>query len=154
MKMIFEHVGMTVSDLDRSIDFYTRVFGFRLLRRTSINAYLYLGNDLIELVQGESSSEKEKPKTVEDWVNEMQGPIGLSHIGFRVDNLDEAIERIRDSGGELVVRPLKFEPEVEYAADLEGDKLRRATKPPEGRGWWRIAAFSDPDGIILEILER
>lgn len=46
--MIYEHVAITVSDLERSIRFYMDVFGFELMRKTTISAYLHLGNDLLE----------------------------------------------------------------------------------------------------------
>lgn len=152
--MIFEHIAITVSDLDSSINFYTKAFNFSILRKTTKKAYLFLDNDLLELMQSISPCKIEKPQTVEGWGNKMHAPIGLSHIGFRVDNLDEAIERIRNLGGTLVIPPYKFKPKIDYTVDLKEDKLRRATKPPEGRCWWRIAVFSDPDGILLELLER
>jgi len=153
--MIFEHVGVNVSDLNRSISFYIEVFGFNLLRKTTTSAYLYLNNDLLELTQSKYTEKKKvKSKPVEKWSNEMHGPIGLSHIGFRVDNMDKTIDRIKKLGGELVVPPYNFEPKIEYTADLDEDKLRRASKPPPNKRVWRIASFSDPDGVILEVIER
>ena len=38
--MILEHVGLAVSDLERSVKFYTEVLGFNLLRKATTNAYL------------------------------------------------------------------------------------------------------------------
>jgi hypothetical protein len=38
-------------------------------------------------------------------------------------------------------------------AETDDEKLRRAARPV-GRSHWRIAMFADPDGIILELLER
>jgi glyoxylase I family protein len=152
-KVIVEHIGVTVSDLEKSIDFYTKVFGFSVLRKTSTNAYLYLGNDLLELMQSDNPTKVKNPETPEAWQKDMRSSVGLKHIGFRVDDLDEAIERITKLGGKLIVPPVEVEPKIEYVANTTADKLRRAAKPIKRR-YWRIAMFSDPDGVILEILER
>ncbi len=152
-QMILEHVGLTVSDLEKSIDFYTQVFGFKVLRKTTINTYLYLDNELLELMQSEAPIKVETSKTPEEWIKLMKGPVGLNHIGFRVDDMDAAIERIIRLGGELVVPPMEFEPEIQYVTEPAEDKLRRAAKPTN-KPSWRIAMFSDLDGIMLEILER
>ncbi len=151
--MIFEHISITVSDLERSIDFYTNVLGFSLLRRTSIHAYLYLGSDLLELMQSDAPSRVDRPETPSDWIKKMTGNVGLNHIGFRVDDIDEAVSRIRGLGGEVVVQPYKFEPDIVYAAEPTNDKLRRAARPID-KPYWRIAMVSDPDDVMIEILER
>jgi lactoylglutathione lyase len=151
--MIFEHVSITVSDLERSIDFYTKVLGFSLLRRTPIHAYLYLNSDLLELMQSDAPIIVDRPKKSGDWIKKMTGPVGLNHIGFRVDDIDEAVGGIRGLGGEVVVQPYRFEPDIVYVAEPTNDKLRRAAKPKD-KPYWRIAMVSDPDGVIIEILER
>jgi len=152
--MIIEHIGLTVSNLERSMEFYTKVFGFKLLRKTTTNAYLFLGSDLLELMQSREPHEVKKPKNAEEWDNKMWTQIGLTHIGFRVDDLDKAVEKLEMLGCKLVVPPFKFKPEIEYVANLTEDKLRRAAQPPKTKSWWRIACVSDPDGTILELLER
>lgn len=151
--MIFEHVGLTVTDLEKSIDFYTRVFGFKVLRKTTVNAYLHLDNDLLELMQSEAPGEVEAPRTPDEWIELMKGPVGLNHIGFRVDDMDAAVDRIIELGGELAVPPMEFEPAIEYVSEPGDDKLRRAARPTT-KQCWRIATFRDPDGIVLELVER
>ena len=151
--MIFEHVGITVSDLDKSIDFYTKVFGFKVLRKTTINAYLFLDDQLMELEQSTSPENVKKPETPEEWEKYRSGPVGIRHIGFRVDDMEEAIERITLAGGELVVSPFAFEPEIEHVIEPNSEKLKRAARPV-GKNYWKVAMFSDPDGILLELLER
>ena len=153
MAMILEHVGITVNDLNKSIDFYTKVFGFRLLRKTPTSAYLYLDNELLELMQSDGPAEMEKPRTPEGWERHMSGAVGLRHLGFRVDDLDEAVENLKKLGGELIAPPEMYRPTIEFLAEASEDKLRRVAKPANTNGW-RIAMFCDPDGVILEILER
>lgn len=150
---IFEHVGLAVSDLDKSIDFYTSVFGLEVLRKTSTNAYLHLGDDLLELMQASSLRPEPLPDTVEEWRAEMVRHRGLNHIGFRVENLEETIDALESRGGKVVVPPFEFRPEIEFVAEVESDKLLRAAAPRDGAGW-RIAVFADPDGTMLELVER
>ncbi len=151
--MILEHVGITVSDLERSIAFYTEVLGFRLLRKTTTNAYLHLEDQLLELTQCRSSTEVSAPSGPEECDEQLYHAVGITHLGFRVGDMDEAVKKIAQLGGELITPPYEFEPQIEYAAEPGQEKLRRAAKPV-GRTNWRIAMFSDPDGIILELLER
>jgi catechol 2,3-dioxygenase-like lactoylglutathione lyase family enzyme len=151
--MILEHIGITANDLEESIRFYTGVFGFTVLRKTTHNAYLYLDDQLLELMQSRTPTEVETPHTAEAWQERMWSSSGLVHIGFRVDNMGEAIQKIEKLGGKLIVPPYQFEPKIEYVAEATTDKLRRACQPA-GKAYWRIAMFADPDGVILELLER
>ena len=151
--MILEHVGITVSDLETSIAFYTGVLGFRLLRKTTTNAYLHLEDQLLELTQCRSSVEVCAPDGPEECDEQLYHGVGITHLGFRVENMDEAVGRIEQLGGKLITPPYEFEPQIEYAVEAGHDKLRRAARPI-GRKTWRLAIFSDPDGILLELLER
>jgi len=152
-EFIFEHVGFTVRNLEKSIKFYSSALGFKVLRKTKINAYLYLDNELIELMQSENPLHIKRPESPEDWDRLMWGPVGLNHLGFRVGNLERAIARIIECGGELVIPTEEFEPEILCAVDIENDKLARAAKPSLKK-YWRIATLADPDGILIELLER
>jgi catechol 2,3-dioxygenase-like lactoylglutathione lyase family enzyme len=151
--MILEHVGITVSDLERSITFYTEVLGFRLLRKTTSNAYLHLDDQLLELTQCRSSTEVGARGRPAECDERLYCTVGITHLGFRVENMDEAVDKIERLGGKLITPPYEFEPQIEYVAEAGYEKLRRAARPV-GRKTWRIAMFSDPDGIILELLER
>jgi catechol 2,3-dioxygenase-like lactoylglutathione lyase family enzyme len=151
--MILEHVGLTVSDLERSLRFYTEVLGFSLLRKTTTNAYLYLADQLLELTQCRVPAEASPPGSVEECEERLYRGVGITHVGFRVENMNEAVARIQELGGQLIVPPYELEPQIEYVVEPPDEKLKRAAKPV-GRRYWRIAMFADPDGIILELLER
>jgi catechol 2,3-dioxygenase-like lactoylglutathione lyase family enzyme len=84
--MILEHTGLTVSDLGRSIDFYTRVLGFKLLRKTTTNAYLHLEDQLLELTP---CSERDPTlRNPDECEARLHCEIGITHLGFRVDDIE------------------------------------------------------------------
>ncbi len=151
--MIFEHVGITVGDLARSIRFYSEVFGFSLLRKTTVNAYLYLDDQLLELMQGDPETAGPRPETAADWTKQMWNQVPLVHLGFRVDDMEQALGKIVALGGEVVVPPEEYTPTIKHVAEVSDEKLQRAAQPI-GKPYWKIADVSDPDGVILEILER
>jgi catechol 2,3-dioxygenase-like lactoylglutathione lyase family enzyme len=108
---------------------------------------------LLELVQSDSPTEVTKPQSPEEWNAFMFGQVGAIHLGFRVDDMEEAIRKLTDSGGELVVPPVEYTPEITFVDDVKDEKLVRASRPRK-KPSWRIAMFCDPDGVMLEILER
>jgi len=151
--MIVEHIGINVSDMEKSLDFYMNVFGFKILRQSPKKAYLYLGDDMLELKESPVSSDLPKPTCKEEWRKLMYDPVRIGHIGMRVDDMEEAVRRVNESGGEIVISPYKFEPEARCENVPDSDKLRRAANPI-GKPYWMIAVVSDPDGILYELLER
>ena len=152
--MIYEHIGFTVSDLNTSIDFYTKVLGFTLIRKTTITAYLHKDNDVLELMQAENPKKVPPPQNAKELKNLMLSGPGVFHIGFRVDNMDQALKELKASGNKIVSEPIDYTPEINFVLEnLDSDKLKRVARPLK-KPFWRIAKICDPDGIILEVLER
>ena len=151
--MIIEHIGINVSDFDRSYKFYTNVLGFKTLRKSQRKAYLYLGSDMIELKQSTSPNTFVAPDTPEGWRKQMYETVKIGHIGLRVDDIDAALRQIESRGGEIVIPPYRFEPEAAADDAPDDDKLRRAATPTN-KPYWMIAVIADPDGILFELLER
>lgn len=151
--MILEHIGLTVSDLNRSIEFYRQVLGFSLLRKTTTNAYLYLDDQLLELTQCRAPADVQLPHADPAWTERMYCKVGVTHLGFRVDDIDQAVEGMTTLGCKLIAPAHEFQPQIECLVDTAEEKLRRAARPV-GKSHWRMAVLSDPDGIILELLER
>ena len=150
--MILEHVAIAVSRLDRSIGFY-EALGFRLLRRTPTNAFLYLDDDLIELIQGDLHAEP-GPSATEEWQQQRVASFGLSHIGFRVPRLDAALEELEArGGGTVVVPPYEFVPDLGFVERVDDERIAPAARPEPGSSW-KLAVVADPDGTLLEIVER
>jgi catechol 2,3-dioxygenase-like lactoylglutathione lyase family enzyme len=151
--MIVEHVAIVVSDLERSIDFYSRLFGFRLLRKTSTNAFLYLDDSLLELIHGNLHAEPGASAT-EEWQQQRVLSFGLNHIGFRVDELESALKDLEHGGaGTLVVPPYEFSPDLGFVEHVDDERLAPATRPRPG-GKWKLAVVADPDGTLIELVQR
>jgi lactoylglutathione lyase len=115
------HVGLNVADLDRSVAFYTQLFGWTVKGRG--DGYAFLGDDerlvLTLWQQSAGSFATDQP--------------GLHHLSFEVDSLDavQAAEaRVRETGSKL------------YHDGI--------VPHGEGAGSGGIF-FEDPDGIRLEI---
>jgi len=152
--MIYEHVSITVKNLDRSVAFYTKVFGFKVLKKTAMNAYLYLGEDMLEIMQANTAEEKSTSKEKTDVMELLAGHVGLNHLGFRVEDMESAIESFeklsQEFGGRVLVRPFEYRQQLKEVAEVDHDKLRRVLRSDP----WRIAVVVDPDGILIEIQER
>ncbi|MFH1179056.1 MAG: VOC family protein [Candidatus Bathyarchaeota archaeon] len=136
----FEHIGFTVTDLDTSVAFYTRL-GFRLLRKTNMpHALMYLGDAVIELTQGPPS----------------QG----FHLALSTDNIVTDVALLQENGIETTQiqdnqTPLikeKKQKITEYADPTPTDpKLYDCMMPNTG---WKRATLKDPDGVHIEIWQR
>ncbi|WP_063021120.1 VOC family protein [Nocardia niwae] len=119
------HVGLNVSDLDRSVDFYRRALGFDQLAASADDQrrWAFLGSDGKLVVtlweQSDGAFSTDTP--------------GLHHLSFQVDSIDQvrAVER--------VLRELS----VAFAHD-------GVVAHGEGVASGGIF-FSDPDGIRLEV---
>jgi catechol 2,3-dioxygenase-like lactoylglutathione lyase family enzyme len=150
--MILEHVAIAVSRLDRSTSFY-EALGFRLLRRTPTNAYLYLEDNLIELIQGDLHAVP-GPTAADEWQRQRVSGFGLNHLGFQVDRMTQALSDLAQRGdASVVVPPYEFTPEIGFVERAHHERLALAATPRAGSKW-KLAVVADPDGTLLEILER
>jgi catechol 2,3-dioxygenase-like lactoylglutathione lyase family enzyme len=158
-----DHVSLTVRDVDKSIEFYSKGLGLKLLRISVLNpspgtvyknAYLYSENFLLEIITAESAATR--PQSPDTWQKTMRGSIGITHLGMRVQDLDAAISRLKAAGATMIGEPFevaKDKAKIEYVAEKPPAKISYAKKP--GKRPWRIAVFKDPfDGIIIELVER
>jgi len=124
MKAKFTYVGIRVTNLQKSIDFYTKLLGMKVINRGKIEQTKgetvalqgQEGGFVLELNYYEKDSPFNTPYSAGE---------GLDHLAFKVDNLDNALEEARKAG---------------YRVILE-------MKSEEGR--W--AYIEDPDGIWIEV---
>jgi catechol 2,3-dioxygenase-like lactoylglutathione lyase family enzyme len=139
------HVGVTVSDLSRSIAFYRDLLGFRVAyERGEVTAEYMprlvgipgarlkiagldipgLHLDLIEYIEPTSSTAQAGPTS----------DVGNVHVGFTVDDLWAAYRHLSAAGVRFKSEPVS------------------PTSGPNKGGW--AVYFVDPDGLTLEMIEK
>lgn len=126
----FEHVGMTVSSIDRSLDFYVNLLGLKLVaRRSGMD-----GNEICFLDAGGAMLEILGPATGAMEAEDVaMGRAGLRHLTFSFDNVDETYQMLAKAGVELVEPPrLAHNPDIVH----------------------KVAFCRDPDGILIELTEH
>jgi len=122
-----DHVGIAVSDLSKSLDFYHRLLGFPVVEEHEVEkfdlriVFLKAGEAMIELLH--YRSEKGAPPP--------QKPLGLRHLTFLVDDVDEEYKRLKMMGVNFVRAPTVIVP-----------------------GRIKNAFFLGPDGELIELIER
>ena len=114
------HVAMSVTDPDKTADFYCEAFDMKRVGSTdSPDAKgVYVSDGAITMA-------------LLNFKNDDQGPpdyVGLHHIGFWVDDLEKSEKKIEDAGGEYFMgRPTKDTSNTFYEMK-----------------------FRDPNGIIVD----
>jgi lactoylglutathione lyase len=86
------HVAIEVGDIDAGLDFYGRIFEFKLRGRSQRSAFIDMGDQFINMTLFPEG--KEPHPTTE-----------RRHIGFVVDDRSSVIERIKAAGGRMVEGP-------------------------------------------------
>ena len=122
------HTMLRVGDLQRSIDFYTRVMGMQLLRTTERPQQKY---SLAFVGYGRNPEHAEIELTYNHGVSRYELGTAYGHIAIEVPDAGAACERIRAGGGAVT----------------------RAAGPVQG-GTTVIAFVADPDGYKIELIER
>ena len=143
----FQHVGMGVWDVDRSLAFYKKHFGFKVklnditmaskemasvvgsvetMRMTMVaNAK---GGGVLEFIEHRSSPIRPFPEAGG------YGDLGVLEIGFGVHGIDRVVEDLRGRG-------LRF---LTPVSEIELSDGRR----------WRQAYLKDPDDLTLQLVEE
>ncbi|MBI3315379.1 MAG: VOC family protein [Candidatus Omnitrophica bacterium] len=123
-----DHVAINVSDLEKSLEFYTQVIGLKVTEREyskpGVEVFLDCGTSLVGLIQGK---EGEGKHLLED------GGIGGNHVSFRVDTkeFDRAAEEIRRRGLNVTFLKKREKSWSVYFLDPDGNKLEMTAWPLE-----------------------
>jgi len=136
------HLGICVSDLERSVRFYRDVLGCREVGRLELEGgaaavlnqlegctlhAVYLERDgwRLELLAFPT------PGTLGPAAPRPMNQLGLTHLSFRVDDLDDVCARLEAAGGAI----------------LPATRIGSADAPV------RVVMAHDPDGTRLELIE-
>jgi catechol 2,3-dioxygenase-like lactoylglutathione lyase family enzyme len=138
------HTCITVSDLERSIQFYRDLLGLELVmteesersgddRSKALGvpkakvrlAILRAGDARVELIEYVTARGRPYDRNNND--------VGAMHIAFHVADIDAVYQRMVDHGVRFTAPP--------------------ATIPAGPMAGWRWTYFFDPDGVSLEIIQ-
>jgi lactoylglutathione lyase len=119
---------LRVGDLQRSIDFYTKVLGMQLLRTTDRPDQKY---SLAFVGYGSNPAHAEIELTYNHGVDHYEIGTAYGHIALGVPDAYAACEKIRANGGNVT----------------------REAGPVKG-GSTIIAFVTDPDGYKIELIQR
>ena len=127
-----DHIGIAVKNLEEALKFYEDVLGIECLSTEVVEeqkvkvAFLPIGDTEVELLE---STEEGGP--VDKFI-EKRGE-GIQHIAYKVDNIEEALEEMKEKGIRLIDE-----------------------KPRYGAGGAKIA-FLHPKsthGVLIELCQR
>jgi catechol 2,3-dioxygenase-like lactoylglutathione lyase family enzyme len=79
------HVALEVSDVDRALDFYGRIFDLRLRGRSDGAAFIDIGDQFLALMKTHSGP-----------------PDGARHFGLVVDDKEATRQALIDAGAEIL----------------------------------------------------
>jgi lactoylglutathione lyase len=122
------HTMLRVGDLQRAIDFYTKVLGMKLLRTTERPEQKY---SLAFVGYGTNPEHAEIELTYNHGVDSYELGSAYGHIALGVPDVYAACDRIRAAGGNITREP----------------------GPVKG-GSTVIAFVTDPDGYKIELIQR
>ena len=123
------HTMLRVGDLQRSIDFYTKVLGMELLRTTERPEQKY-SLAFVAFGGGNKNGEAEIELTYNHGTSSYDLGSAYGHIALGVDSVGGTCDRIREAGGNITREP----------GPVKGGKTV-------------IAFVEDPDGYKIELIE-
>ena len=122
------HTMLRVGDLQRSIDFYTKVLGMKLLRTSDNPEYKYT----LAFVGYGSNPEHAELELTYNWgVHKYEMGSAYGHLAISAGDIVAACDSVKANGGNVTREP----------------------GPVKG-GSTVIAFVTDPDGYKIELIER
>lgn len=126
--MRYLHTMIRVGDLDRAVDFYTKVLGFSEVSRSEYPDGKFTLSYL--KAPGDAPNGPMLELTYNWGVTEYDLGAGYGHVALQVDSMDEVADRLKASGEDFFWGP---------------------GKTPDGQ---TVMAFvKDPDGYQIELLQ-
>jgi len=143
MEPTFSHFGICVSDLERSLHFYCDALGFEKAESHEIGREFARLMDFPDVVvtsqfirKGTTAIELlafSEPAPFGDRVRRAVNQLGLTHLSFRVGDLDATAAKVLERGGTIVETSL--------------------TTLDFGETPLRFVYCTDPDGVRVELMD-
>ena len=122
------HTMLRVTDLERSLAFYTEVMGMRLLRRQDYPE----GRFTLAFVGYGEEADTAVIELTHNWdTDRYELGNAFGHIAIAVDDIHQTCEQVRARGGTITREP-----------------------GPMKHGHTLIAFIRDPDGYAIELIEK
>jgi lactoylglutathione lyase len=122
------HTMLRVGDLERSLDFYTRILGMKLLRRHDYPEGKFT---LAFVGYGPEDTHAVLELTYNWGTSKYELGTAYGHVALGVEDIHGTCESIRQAGGKIVRQP-----------------------GPMKHGTTVIAFVEDPDGYRVELIQR
>ena len=143
----FRHIALVVCDLEKMIDFYCHILGFKLKRRFEVKnedfqkgvgianaeakgAHLTCPNSDVEMELFQFDTPQPETRRIPPSANQS----GYRHIAFVVDNLQDAYSKLESKGLNFLSEPITMREPVEVAG-------------------FQFVYFQDPEDNIVELNE-
>lgn len=120
-----DHVEIVPSNLERTLNFYTEILGFKIQSRRKLErpplqelVFIELGGTLIEMFSVKGPA----PVSKEPW------QVGCRKIALQVEDMDKALKYLKTKGVEI--------------------------SQPVNIGTSKSAEMKDPDGLPIQLVQR
>ena len=125
-----DHVAFNVKDLDKSVEFYTKVIGLKITQREpskpGVEYFLDCGSSLLGIIQAKDLSRSHK--------FENEG-LGANHFSFRIHSkdFDPMIKHLEANRVKIEFAKKREKSWSLYFYDLDGNKLEATAWPLEDK---------------------
>lgn len=128
-----EHFGISVRDMEKSVQWYKDNFGFEEIRRFDKpdlavkGVTLKLGDSFLELLQPHYPvNQEEKPTSRENSLKKLLQKTGSSHLALTVDDISSVYRKLKENKVKLITELLES----------------------------RYFFCQDPDNILIEVRQK
>ena len=125
MSYAIEHVAIRCRDLEKSVDYFQKMFDAEIMLRRQLDesrklVFLRLGDSMLELMDMGPGSE----------AMDAMEHYGVHHIGIKVDDFESAYRDLRAKGADFIAEPFDPTPGI------------------------RLAFLREPNGAVIELAYR
>lgn len=113
-----DHLNLSVKNLDETVDFYSKLFGFSVLKEQPEQDSKIIGNDKVKLCLYQSDDLQVSQNS------------GFNHFGFHIENFEDIITICKEMNIEIFYGgPIEWEKSSSiYIADPNGYEIELSKK--------------------------